>query len=86
MTRFYSRVDDIFYSHKDGQYFLLDLNNSRYFELNEIAAMIWEQLDKNPTIHDISAIVSTYSSNELSIEELSNFLNVLKNHSLIIVS
>jgi hypothetical protein len=76
---------DVIFSKVDGEAVLLDMKTGLYFGLDEVATLIWEMLKENKSITEIiKHIVDQFNVDEKIVErDLINFINVLKDKSLI---
>ena len=71
--------DIVFTDFEGGEAILVDLNTTKYYELNETGALIWRGLENGKTIEDIvSEMQSVYEVSAehafASVETLSNSL------------
>ena len=68
----------------DDELIILDLESGLYHSLNEIGSFIWEEIkNKNPSCDDLKKLISQKYFGENIIEDLSKFLEELKEKKLI---
>ena len=68
----------------DDELIILDLESGLYHSLNEIGSFIWEEIkNTNPSCDDLKKSISQKYTGENIIEDLSKFLEELKEKKLI---
>ena len=77
--------DIVFTDFEGGEAILVDLNTTKYYELNETGALIWRGLENGKTIEDIvSEMQSVYEvSAEHAIASVETLLNSLESNNLV---
>lgn len=89
------KKDGIILRHIHGTYFLIDvkcnyLNDKCYlYELNEIGAFIWENIDKYNTVLRLAHYLHSQIVGDVEIEEIASdiesYINALENEGFIYV-
>jgi hypothetical protein len=71
----------------DGDVVILNLKNSTYYELNPVAARVWDLLQTPIPIGDVrQVLVNEYDVTEERVRrELAQLLTELKQHGLLVV-
>lgn len=77
--------DIVFTDFEGGEAILVDLNTTKYYELNETGALIWRALENGKTIEDIvSEMQSVYEvSAEHAFASVETLLNSLEANNLV---
>jgi hypothetical protein len=77
--------DIVFTDFEGGEAILVDLNTTKYYELNETGALIWRGLENGKTIEDIvSEMQSVYEvSAEHAFASVETLLNSLESNNLV---
>lgn len=77
--------DIVFTDFEGGEAILVDLNTTKYYELNETGALIWRCLENGKTIEDIvSEMQSVYEvSAEHALASVETLLNSLESNNLV---
>ena len=77
--------DIVFTDFEGGEAILVDLNTTKYYELNETGALIWRGLENGKTIEDIvSEMQSVYEvSAEHALASVESLLNSLESNNLV---
>jgi hypothetical protein len=77
--------DIVFTDFEGGEAILVDLNTTKYYELNETGALIWRGLETGKTIEDIvSEMQSVYEvSAEHAFASVETLLNSLESNNLV---
>lgn len=77
--------DIVFTDFEAGEAILVDLNTTKYYQLNETGALIWRGLEKGSTIDDIvSEIQTVYDvSREHALASVERLLLNLESNKLV---
>ncbi len=77
--------DLVFTDFESGEAILVDLNTTKYYELNETGALIWRGLENGSTLEDIvSEIQTVYDvSSEHALESVERLLLSLESNKLV---
>jgi hypothetical protein len=77
--------DIVFTDFEAGEAILVDLNTTKYYQLNETGALIWRGLEKGSTIEDIvSEIQALYDvSSEHALASVEKLLLNLESNKLV---
>jgi hypothetical protein len=77
--------DIVFTDFEAGEAILVDLNTTKYYQLNETGALIWRGLEKGRTLKDIvSEIQTVYEvSSEHALASVEKLLLSLESNKLV---
>ena len=77
--------DIVFTDFEAGEAILVDLNTTKYYQLNETGAIIWRGLEKGSTLQDIvSEIQTVYEvSSEHALASVQKLLLSLESNKLV---
>lgn len=73
------RTDEITTTHLDGEIGMMDIENGKYYALDEVGSCIWNLLEKPRTVKDIIAtLLEEYEVEpEVCQEQVLEFMNKL---------
>jgi hypothetical protein len=76
---------DVQSTNMDGETVLLDLSTSRYYTLNRVGSVIWEQCTGNHTIRDIQTVLCDRFdvAPERALDDLVTLVNQLTQEGLL---
>jgi acyl CoA:acetate/3-ketoacid CoA transferase beta subunit len=82
----YKRIEQVEWRRFENECLLLNVTNGTYFRINEVASLIWENLDGKTTAEDIIAkITAQFDINEsVARQDYRKFITQLLNDHLII--
>jgi hypothetical protein len=77
--------DIVFTDFEGGEAILVDLNTTKYYQLNETGALIWRGLEKGSTLEDIvSEMQTVYEvSSEHALASIERLLHSLESNKLV---
>jgi len=77
--------DIVFTDFEGGEAVLVDLNTTKYYQLNETGALIWRRLENGGTVEDIvSEMQSVYEvSSEHALASVEKLLLSLESNKLV---
>jgi len=77
--------DIVFTDFEGGEAILVDLNTTKYYQLNETGALIWRSLEKGSSLEDIvSEIQKVYEvSSEHALASVEKLLLSLESNKLV---
>jgi Coenzyme PQQ synthesis protein D (PqqD) len=77
--------DIVFTDFEGGEAILVDLNTTKYYQLNETGALIWRGLEKGSTLEDIvSEMQTVYDvTSEHALASVERLLQSLESNKLV---